>query len=81
MITQVARWGNSLAVRIPSAMARTLQVKEGASVRLSLEKGELVMSPVVHPPVYTAAELAQAITAENNYAEVDFGRRVGSEFW
>jgi antitoxin MazE len=81
MITQVARWGNSLAVRIPSSMAQALQVKEGASVRLNLEKGELVMSPVVEGPVYDVAELARAITAENNYSEVDFGKRAGSEFW
>ena len=39
---QVAKWGNSLAVRIPADVARALGIKEGDEVQLhSLGKGEL----------------------------------------
>ena len=31
---QVAKWGNSLAVRIPAAVARALQLKEGDDIEI-----------------------------------------------
>ena len=33
---QVAKWGNSLAVRIPSAVVETLGLKEGDHVEISV---------------------------------------------
>lgn len=41
---QVAKWGNSLAVRIPADVARTLGLKEGDEVQLrALDDGELAV--------------------------------------
>jgi antitoxin MazE len=41
---QVAKWGNSLAVRIPADVARELGLKEGDEVTLhALGKGELAV--------------------------------------
>lgn len=41
---QVAKWGNSLAVRIPADVARALNLKEGDEVELrALEAGELAV--------------------------------------
>lgn len=31
---QVAKWGNSLAVRIPAAVAQALQLKEGDNIEI-----------------------------------------------
>lgn len=37
---KVAKWGNSLAVRIPSSVAEALELKEGDDVQVSVaEKG------------------------------------------
>jgi len=33
---QVAKWGNSLAVRIPAAVAETLDLKEGDEIEISV---------------------------------------------
>lgn len=39
---QIAKWGNSLAVRIPADVARALDLKEGDSVELrAIERGVL----------------------------------------
>jgi len=38
---QVAKWGNSLAVRIPADVARTLNLKEGDQVELRAANGAL----------------------------------------
>jgi len=41
---QVAKWGNSLAVRIPADVARALDLKEGDQVDLrALESGQLAV--------------------------------------
>jgi antitoxin MazE len=33
---QVAKWGNSLAVRLPSAVVKTLGLKEGDEIEISI---------------------------------------------
>jgi antitoxin MazE len=41
---QVAKWGNSLAVRIPADVARELGLKEGDEIELrALDSGELAL--------------------------------------
>lgn len=41
---QVARWGNSLAVRIPADVARTLGLKEGDDIELrALDRGQVAI--------------------------------------
>ena len=41
---QVAKWGNSLAVRIPADVARTLGLKEGDEIELrALDSGEVAI--------------------------------------
>ena len=34
---KVAKWGNSLAVRLPAAMVQTLQLKDGDEIELRVE--------------------------------------------
>jgi len=38
---QVARWGNSLAVRLPAELVRRLELKEGDRIELIAEDGAL----------------------------------------
>ena len=73
MIAQVARWGNSLALRIPASLAQTLIVKEGHSVELTIEDHRLVVTPLNATPTYQLAELLSGITADNLHEETDFG--------
>ena len=45
---QVAKWGNSLAVRIPAAVAKALGLREGAEVEIRIAKDgafELMRAP------------------------------------
>ena len=39
----IQKWGNSLAIRIPQALAGQLEVTEGASVELRVRDGELIV--------------------------------------
>ncbi len=80
MSTRVTRWGNSLAIRIPSAYARELHLDEGAEVELSVTEGRLVITPAP-PQAYNLAELVAGITPENRHGETDWGGPVGDESW
>jgi antitoxin MazE len=80
MRVQFDRWGNSLAVRIPSAFAREIGAVKGKAAEITVENGSLVIRPVDDQPVYRLEDLVARITEENRYDEVDTGPAVGNEF-
>ena len=78
--TRVTKWGNSLAVRIPLAIARQASLGEGDSVALSLESdGGIVLRPTRRR--YELAELVARITPKNRHRETDWGQPQGEESW
>jgi antitoxin MazE len=79
VITKVQKWGNSIGVRIPKAIAQDAEIQEGASVELRVEDGRLVIVPVRRK--YTLAELVSKITPENCHPETDWGPPLGKEIW
>lgn len=81
MIATVAKWGNSLALRIPNAFARELNVDEGKSVDITVSGSSLVVTPIVAIPTYDLAELVAGITDENRHGEVAGSVAVGNEFF
>ncbi len=77
MCSQVTKWGNSLAVRIPKAMADQLSLSEDSPVDIEVTGGRIVISP--HRREYTLEELVAQITPENRVEEISFGPPVGAE--
>lgn len=46
MNVQISKWGNSLALRIPAAFAKEIQLKDGDKVEAILSKeGALIITP------------------------------------
>jgi antitoxin MazE len=43
MVTKVAKWGNSLAVRIPQPLVKEMQWAEGTELELNVVDGALVI--------------------------------------
>jgi len=80
MRTQVQKWGNSLALRIPKAFAAELGLGADAEVELTLEEGRLVLHPHVSREQRLTA-LLDRVTRDNLHAEVDFGPSAGGESW
>lgn len=78
MNARIQKWGNSLAIRIPKALADETRLTAGADVDLSLVEGKLVISARKR---YALAELVDGITEANRHAEVDTGEAVGREAW
>lgn len=77
-MTIIRKWGNSLAVRIPAALASQLNIQAGTSVEVSTRNGSLVLTPCARPR-YTLRELLKGCTPGQFHREVDFGPEVGRE--
>ena len=80
MKLKVQKWGNSLALRIPKALAIEANVASGSTVEMSLSNGELKIKPVEDQD-YSLDELLSGITAENIHDEVSTDIPQGKESW
>ena len=75
---QVAKWGNSLAVRIPAAVARSARFSLGQPVEVSAEDEHILVRPLGEPKLTLAQKLA-AFQPELHGGEAMVTRPVGSE--
>jgi antitoxin MazE len=79
METRVQKWGHSLAVRIPKALAQEVGLYEASAVTITLRDGQLVVAPM--KPRVTLDELLATITPESLHGEIDTGPALGAEVW
>ena len=79
MTTTIQRWGNSLAIRIPKALALEVGLEENAEVEIGVRGGNIVVRPARRD--WKLDELVAAITPENIHGETSWGRRLGREVW
>jgi antitoxin MazE len=77
--TRVSRWGNSLGVRLPRAIAAEAQLAEGDLVEVSARSGAIVLRPA--RPRYSLDELVAKITSRNRHGEIHWGEPAGNETW
>ena len=80
MNAHFSKWGNSIALRIPAAFAKELDISEGKAAEITVKNGCLVVTPVPGP-VYTLDQLLDGMTTENMYGEISTGDAVGNEVW
>jgi len=76
---KLSRWGNSLAIRIPSTIAKEASLREGNALSIEYEEGSLRLTLVEDAP--SLDDLVSQINADNVHGEVDFGNPVGREAW
>jgi antitoxin MazE len=87
MKAKLARWGNSLALRIPAEMARDFALREGQVVELERKGAVIELQPAARPtwkgvPIVTIEELVEEMKRLGPRAEpetIDWGPDVGSE--
>lgn len=76
----VTKWGNSLAIRIPRALAEQVQVQEGTAVTFSISGESIVITPKKRKK-YTLDQLLEGMTPDKFHSEFDTGIAVGNEIW
>jgi len=77
--TQIAKWGNSLGVRLPKSVAQEAEVDEGDRVDVSVKNGAIVIRR--SRPRYSLEQLVAKINPRNRHDETDWGVPVGHETW
>lgn len=80
MSANIAKWGNSLAIRIPQNIAREINITEGSVVDFIVKDGNLTIKPKKRKR-YSLSELVNQITPENRHDEIDSGVAMGNEVW
>ncbi len=74
------QWGNSLAVRIPAAVARSARFKVGQPVEVSAQDSNVLVKAVGEPRLTLAQKLA-AFDPVRHGGEVMTAGRVGKEVY
>lgn len=75
---KIQRWGNSLAVRIPSEVARSAKLTAGQPVEVSVQEVGVAIVPI-GPRDMSLAERLQAFDPLRHGGEVMVTRRAGKE--
>lgn len=76
----VRKWGNSLALRIPSSFAKDVHLSQGSMVDVAVVEGRLVVKPTGRRKV-SLSGLLKGITKDNRHSERDWGGLSGREAW
>ena len=79
MTTNIQKWGNSLAVRIPKSVASEFEMEQGSTVEIKSSHGKLVITPV-NKKRFKLKELLSLVTKKNRHGEIIF-EPVGKEIW
>ena len=80
MKTQIKKWGNSLALRIPKSFALNANLSQNELVDLSIDKEKIVITPIGKKE-YSLDELLERVDENNLHGEFDTGSPVGKEIW
>jgi antitoxin MazE len=80
MKAQIAKWGNSMAVRIPKSVAEAAKLRPGDRLEMSAE-GSGVVRMRKRKGKQTLKDLIRGITAANLHTETDWGGPEGKELW
>jgi len=73
------KWGNSIALRLPSAVVKAEQFVAGNQVQIHISGHELQVSKM--PGESRIVELCAAITPENVHLQTEWGTPQGQEIW
>lgn len=77
MRTHIAKWGNSLAVRLPRTIADQIDVEDGTPVEIRIEGGILTLRPAT--PRYALSDLLIEMTPQAMQEAFDWGPDRGRE--
>jgi antitoxin MazE len=79
---KVQKWGNSLGLCIPSALAAELGIESGTTVSISVENKCLTVKvKATKKSAYRLAEMLKQISKKNLHDAIETGSPLGKEAW
>ena len=79
-VLDIKQWGNNLGVRLPAAVARAAHLHVDQRVRVSVQDGNVVITPVTDAPLTLAQRLARYDVSRHGGEAMASGP-VGAEKW
>jgi antitoxin MazE len=79
-VLDIKQWGNNLGVRLPAAVARAARLHADQRVRVSVEDGRIIITPIADVPLSLEQRLA-LFDPERHGGEAMPSAPVGSEQW
>lgn len=79
-VLDIKRWGNSLGVRLPAAVARAARLRANQRVRVAVENDRVVITPVAPKALSLEQRLALFDPARHG-GEAMAAAPVGAERW
>jgi antitoxin MazE len=78
--TEVAKWGNATAIRIPKSIMQKANLHEGDAVDFEVKAPGVIVvrASRIHA---TLEDLVAGITPKNRHGETDWGKPRGNEVW
>ena len=80
MNTKVQKWGNSLGIRIPISITKSLNIKANTSIEIKIEGDKILMQPIKNIE-YDLKKLISHINESNRHDEKEWGNPIGNEIW
>lgn len=77
--SQLVRWGNSQAVRIPKTVITQARLQEGDELEIQVQEGRITIES--RRPKLTLESLVAGITRKNRHPEQGWSGPVGKEVW
>lgn len=74
----ISKWGNSPALRLPSAVMKDAEFSLQQQVNITVTRGRIVIEPA-ETLEFNLEKLVAGISPENIHAEIVFGGPVGKE--
>jgi antitoxin MazE len=78
MNSVIRKWGNSLALRLPTAVLKEAGYQLEQKVELIVSKGRIIIQPS-QKIEYDLESLVNGINTKNSHSEADFVSPVGKE--
>ena len=79
-VLDIKQWGNNLGVRLPAAVAREAGLRVDQRVRVSVEGGNVLITPVEDAPLTLEQRLALFDPARHG-GEAMANAPIGAERW
>lgn len=81
VVLDIKHWGNNLGVRLPAAIARAAHLRADQRVRIAVEDGRVVVTPVDYAPLTLEQRLARFDPQSHGGEAMATDERIGAERW
>jgi antitoxin MazE len=80
-VLDIKHWGNNLGVRLPAAVARAARLHADQRVRITVEEGRVIITPLQDAPLTLEQRLARFDRERHGGEVMATGDPLGAERW